>query len=265
MDKTDSLRALGAPIEKPEERPIVVSSEMVDLAISSMGASERNGSVLLPKDVLRKKMAELIRAQTAERVLKEALLTARALAGEDSLTHLPNPRALAAVLHREVARKRRFPSGPNFSVIMLDLDGFKLVNDTHGHLAGDAVLVEVAARINQRLRQDDFAARYGGDELTVIGQESNGGSIVFADDIRKRISEEPVCWRERRLSVGVSLGIVDFKPGTATDVDPVHLIEMADEEILLDKERRKILSEEWNQEAGDIADQFNFSVNIFVH
>ena len=84
----------------------------------------------------------------------------------DTVTGLPNRRALDERLEREVMHARR--TGFPFSVLMMDLDGFKEVNDTHGHSLGDQVLRDLFRYLASGLRSSDFLARYGGDELTLI-------------------------------------------------------------------------------------------------
>ncbi len=89
----------------------------------------------------------------------------------DALTGLPNRRAFDDRLESETRRSSRYQHP--FTLMMLDLDGFKGVNDVHGHPAGDEVLQQVAARLRQSLRDTDFFARYGGDEFAVILPETD--------------------------------------------------------------------------------------------
>jgi PAS domain-containing protein len=87
------------------------------------------------------------------------------LALTDELTGLPNRRAFRSLLSRLVAEGQR---GRNFALVMIDIDHFKAINDTHGHPTGDAVLVAVARRLNQRVRRTDFVGRYGGEEFCIL-------------------------------------------------------------------------------------------------
>ena len=100
---------------------------------------------------------------------------------------------------------------------MLDIDHFKRVNDTYGHLAGDAVLREVALRIRQRLRQADVVARYGGEEfLAVLPATDQAGALRLAEDVRKSVESPPVRLANAMvsitLSVSVHAGIPDDSP-----------------------------------------------------
>src|SRR5256712_2034779 len=100
----------------------------------------------------------------------------------DPLTGLPNPRYMSLRFEQEAARARR--TGRPFQVVMLDLDEFKLVNDTYGHKVGDKMLREIARIIQEQLREYDFLARYAGDEFVAIVQELVGNQV---DELRVRI------------------------------------------------------------------------------
>ena len=100
----------------------------------------------------------------------------------DTLTGLPNRRALDARMDNEVKRSIRY--GRPCAVLMMDLDGFKSINDTWGHLFGDQVLFELAQFLSSNLRSTDFLARYGGDELTMIFPESD---ILNASQVGEKI------------------------------------------------------------------------------
>lgn len=128
----------------------------------------------------------------------------------DTLTGLPNRRALDERLEEEVAAARR--NNYSFAVIMMDLDGFKAVNDTYGHSTGDDVLRVVFSQMSRGVRNTDFLARYGGDELTLIlsQTEMSSAQIVsekILDGMRKLKYKLP---DGRRLKVGISGGIAIF-------------------------------------------------------
>ena len=123
---------------------------------------------------------------TAQRELEEKL---RYSAHHDALTGLPNRTLFLDRLAQALARTRRNPH-TRIALLFLDLDGFKQVNDRLGHLAGDELLVHVAERIGQRLRQSDTAARLGGDEFAVLLEDVHATEAVeaVADDISRRLS-----------------------------------------------------------------------------
>jgi diguanylate cyclase (GGDEF)-like protein/PAS domain S-box-containing protein len=122
---------------------------------------------------------------TAQRELEEKL---RYGAHHDALTGLPNRALFLDRLAQALARARRNPEA-RIGLLFLDLDGFKQVNDNLGHLAGDQLLVKVAERIGQRLRESDTAARLGGDEFAVLLEDVRAPADVdtIADDISRRL------------------------------------------------------------------------------
>jgi diguanylate cyclase (GGDEF)-like protein/putative nucleotidyltransferase with HDIG domain len=124
----------------------------------------------------------------------------------DPLTGLPNGRCLQVRFEEEVARSRR--SGRPFQVVMLDLDDFKIVNDTFGHKVGDKMLREVAGLINAQLREYDFLARYAGDEFVAIVQDLSPPQIdELCERIEKAVASFSLHVRTSvRTQVGISAG-----------------------------------------------------------
>ena len=127
----------------------------------------------------------------------------------DGLTGLPNRTVFLEALGRAAERSDR-PSGCSFSVLLLNLDGFKGINDACGHAGGDQVLVEVARRLGSTVRQHDLLARFGGDEFTVLLETAQGG--VEAEQVARRMLAalaEPMSVADRdvvpRASVGISV------------------------------------------------------------
>jgi diguanylate cyclase (GGDEF)-like protein len=120
----------------------------------------------------------------------------------DPLTGLANRRLLRSVAEHEIARHLR--SGERFSVVMLDLDGFKLLNDRYGHAAGDEMLCDVATRLKQALRAQDTVARLGGDEFCVIAP-ATGDPRPLAEKIRHAVSHAARGYEELRASLGIAV------------------------------------------------------------
>jgi diguanylate cyclase (GGDEF)-like protein len=146
---------------------------------------------------------------------------AQRLSLTDPLTGLWNYRCLRESLRREVERASRF--GRMLTVLVLDLDHFKEVNDTYGHAAGDAVLGEFARRIRIGLREVDVAFRQGGEEFVVLLPETDayGGAIV-AERLGAAVRDRPVPIEGRRpgrddeISISVSIGVAVFPEHGAT-------------------------------------------------
>ncbi len=149
-----------------------------------------------------------IAAEAIGKSLKHDEATAHAMT--DPMTGLPNARSLQIQFEKEVARSSR--GGSSFQLLMLDLDGFKAVNDGHGHKAGDAMLREISRVIREQLRDYDFLARYGGDEFVALVPEAAPGDVA---DLCNRI-EDAVCAYKlpvgngKTASVGVSLGAAGY-------------------------------------------------------
>jgi diguanylate cyclase (GGDEF)-like protein len=135
---------------------------------------------------------------------QEEDLTHRAL--HDPLTDLPNRTLFADRLGQACARARR--SGDPFAVAMIDLDRFKEINDSFGHAAGDAVLVTIARRLREHLREVDTIARLGGDEFAILLQHIDGAEAALAVATKlTEMIEQPIVHGGRMLHVGGSIGI----------------------------------------------------------
>ena len=170
--------------------------------------------------VVKSAMNAMRRAHMVE-VTQADNLRLEALARTDPLTQLLNRRALLHQLATEVERTRRY-NAP-LSILMIDVDEFKEVNDTHGHLAGDQVLVEVALLLARTARSVDSVARYGGDEFVIaVPETGEAGAIAFAERLRDKIQSHAFdVGKGEPLKVTVSIGVADFpeaKVETAEDL-----------------------------------------------
>lgn len=127
-------------------------------------------------------------------------------ASHDMLTGIPNRATILEAINRERARQIR--DGGSFGIILADLDHFKAINDTYGHLAGDTVLREAAVRMRSCVRAYDSVGRYGGEEfLIVVPAGDILGTTAVAERIRCSISEKPVSSEAGPISVTASLGV----------------------------------------------------------
>ncbi len=133
----------------------------------------------------------------------------------DNLTGLLNRSAFDESLKREVSRAKRHDS--NLTLLFLDLDNFKTVNDTMGHLAGDEVLKKVAQLIMTEKRSEDIAARYGGEELTVLLPEtSKAEAWLIGERIRKKVEDAETFYEDQSIRITLSGGLASL-PIDATD------------------------------------------------
>ena len=142
----------------------------------------------------------------------------------DGLTGCFNRTHSMRVLQTELQRARR-QQAP-FALIMLDLDHFKAINDTYGHLCGDAILAAVGQRIRDILRNSDTKCRYGGEEFMVLLPDtSRPGALHVAESLRQQLAETSVTWNEHKVSTTASVGLAMALP---KEVDPTALIGRAD-------------------------------------
>jgi diguanylate cyclase (GGDEF)-like protein len=150
------------------------------------------------------------------------------MAIQDGMTGIHNKRFFMEFLEREIAVASRH--GHPLTLVMFDVDHFKKVNDTHGHLAGDAVLKDLAHRIRPRIRREDLFARYGGEEFAcVLPSTALAGGIVFAEHLRTLIEERPCAFDGTQIPFTISLGVTTLH--RETGVDPAGLIKRADENL----------------------------------
>lgn len=156
----------------------------------------------------------------------------RMLALTDGLTGLHNHRAFLDRLHQEFDRSRRYNS--ILSMIMLDIDDFKAVNDTYGHLQGDLVLKGVAHILRNTSRESDVLGRYGGEEFVALLPETNASqALLKAERIRKEIAGHPFQMNHCAVGVTVSLGVATW-PNPGIQV-PEDLIKHADQALYRSK------------------------------
>jgi diguanylate cyclase (GGDEF)-like protein/PAS domain S-box-containing protein len=159
-----------------------------------------------------------VRLERARVELEQANVELARLAATDPLTGLVNRRQADALFGRELARCRRHPSP--LSLIMLDIDHFKAVNDTHGHKVGDAVLMQLAGRLKTRLRATDVVARYGGEEfLLILPDTDRAGAKALAETLRQGIEDAPLECGDLRISLTVSMGVTTLPAGQGLAAD----------------------------------------------
>jgi diguanylate cyclase (GGDEF)-like protein len=138
----------------------------------------------------------------------------------DGLTSVHNKRFFDEVLEREVARSQRH--GGSLALVLFDIDHFKDINDTYGHLAGDTILVLLCRRIRPRIRREDVLARIGGEEFAcLLTETTRSGGLGFAEDVRELVEREPYICDGTLIKVTISLGVAAFEPPPPSQRLPV--------------------------------------------
>jgi len=212
LPDSQGLEALGTLLEHGHDVPIVVLSgnddEEFGLAAVVGGAQDYMIKGQFDAGQLRRALQ-----YAAHRKRVEAELIARAM--HDALTGLPTRTLLLDRLRMALGAAAR--SGGRGALLFVDLDGFKQVNDTHGHAAGDAVLRAAAARMSGAVRAIDTVARVGGDEfivlLPVLAAGEDGERVAFK---LLHALDAPVPLGDEQVRVGASIGVVGFGPETVT-------------------------------------------------
>jgi diguanylate cyclase (GGDEF)-like protein len=146
----------------------------------------------------------------------------------DGLTEIHNKRYLMEFLDREIARSSRH--NRPLSLVMIDIDRFKLINDEYGHLGGDFTLRELASRIKGNIRKEELFARYGGEEFCVVLPETTPeGALIAADRVLKVVSQAPFRFEDKTYQVTISAGVTTTQ-GEA-DITPLELLRRSDEKL----------------------------------
>ena len=207
--------------------PIILN----DKVIGGIYAANKNGEGYFTEEDEGLLLMFALQAATA---IENARLYAKTeeLATTDGLTGLLNRRAIMEKLTEEAARSSRYKH--YFSLILIDIDHFKLVNDTYGHPAGDAVLKSLAQILKKQTRTVDIVGRYGGEEFTVILPEINSaGAKLVGERIRNTVSKMLFPLPDgNKIGLTVSMGIACF-PGCGNDIE--RLIERTDTALYLAK------------------------------
>jgi two-component system cell cycle response regulator len=182
----------------------------------------------LVKPIDRNELIARVRTQVRRRRYQDRLRAnyerSLSLALTDSLTGLYNRRYLADHLERSLQRARE--TGKPVSVVLIDIDHFKQVNDSYGHAVGDEVLRAVAQRVNGNLRNFDMVARLGGEEFVIVMPDTPGEiGYMVAERLRDRVARDPIATGSGKLNVTISMGVSAYAGGGET---PDELIKQAD-------------------------------------
>ena len=207
--------------------PLIAKGECIGIINIT---NKKNGKLFNKKDL---EFVEALANQAAIAVDNAQLYE---LATKDGLTKLYIHRHFYFLLESEIKRVQRY--NHVLSLVIMDIDNFKHVNDTYGHLVGDMVLKEIASTIQKTVRHVDIPARYGGEEFTIILPETTAlNAVTIAERLRQKISEIQVRVDENTvISPTVSIGIAEF-PNAAEGIK--ELIDCADKALYVSKENGK--------------------------
>lgn len=233
MPRIDGFKFLSMLKARPDlqDVPVIILTGMNDRELKikglEQGASDYITKPFDPEELVARVKVHL-KIKNLQDDLKRSNELLLELSNTDHLTGLFNRRYLMEALEKEVQRSVR--KGGNLSLIMLDIDNFKQVNDTYGHLQGDVVLQKAALQLQKELRSYDCAARYGGEEFVAILPDANIKEAVFvADRVRLSVQAVKFSGALSKLSVTVSLGVACFPVEGVTTVD--GLIKLADDAL----------------------------------
>ncbi|MBM4394942.1 MAG: diguanylate cyclase [Deltaproteobacteria bacterium] len=150
------------------------------------------------------------------------------MAVTDGLTQIANKRQLDDFLDKEMARARRHRR--DLSVLMIDIDHFKRVNDLHGHLTGDVVLRELASIVRIRIRREELFARYGGEEFVIVLPETDRKTAIeFAETVCEMVAAHQVAFEGQTMNVTISIGVAQFS--REEHKGPEDLVKEADKNL----------------------------------
>jgi len=193
-------------------------------------------SYTIYQQVMVKRLRRQFSKQLDEmRVLQIRAVEFERLALVDPLTGLSNRRIAKERLTSEASRSQRY--GHPLTVVALDLDDFKKINDTYGHLAGDHVLKEFAARIGAAIRLSDFAARMGGDEFLILFPECSTSQV---DNLLSRLRPMETEYKGQKIPIHFSAGWVGYESGETTE----QFLERADRILYAEKRAAKAREKE---------------------
>ena len=159
---------------------------------------------------------ELLETRRGLAAIKSELAESRRLLSQDPLTGSDNRRAMESILAREIASARR--NQEPLSIVMIDIDRFKQINDSHGHPAGDAALIHLAQAARALLRGNDAFVRYGGDEFVLVLPETDSkGAVIAGERLRAVLVRQPLLQGQQKLVLTLSGGVSSLRPEDDTD------------------------------------------------
>ncbi|GAC1470497.1 MAG: diguanylate cyclase [Isosphaeraceae bacterium] len=217
-------------IRRLKDDPSSRSVPVIFLAASALTAEKAKGIDMGAVDFVSKPFdsVELLARVNSALRTKALLDLLEQRAHLDGLTELGNRFALQERLPQEVALCRR--KSVSFSILLVDIDHFKRVNDVHGHATGDLVLRQMAMSLRGAVRANDFLARYGGEEFVVLCSEcSTEQALLTAERIRDSVAKMQIPFRNGKIQVTASVGVASIDPPLQTE--PHEVLERADKSL----------------------------------
>ncbi len=225
MPQIDGFKLLLMVKGRPELKdiPIIMLTAEGDQEKKNLGL-QKGASDYLTKPFDDFELLARVRLHLKLKLLQDELMEANKrltfLSITDSLTQVYNRRYLMKMMVNEISRSKRYRS--DLSFLLLDIDNFKVLNDTYGHQTGDQVLIDICIRISRSIRSTDILARYGGEEFAVLlPQVPLAGAEKVAEKIRKEVAEKPFQINEEKIDVTLSCGISCFIENKVDTIDTV--------------------------------------------
>lgn len=205
----------GVPVISMMEKEMYACGPVLSLSSSKYPLYDSDGKIMGTWGISRD-MTKLVKAENeVEKV--NALL--KSLAMTDELTKLYNQRHFYDSLEKMIdlfAHKKHNDSSSSFSLILLDIDLFKKINDTYGHVIGDSAIRYIGGLIMAHIRTSDIAFRYGGDEYALLMQDTNlAVGRELAERLRRTIEQSPMIVDDKKIELTISLGVVCFDNETS--------------------------------------------------
>ncbi len=211
----------------PWARPTSILDPVANTSVLGIPENEFTPRV---RDAIMTLMGEVDTLRQELQQTRNRLDEAERTADQDQLLPLLNRRAFVRELTRYISLASRY--GTPASLIYFDLDGFKLINDTHGHSGGDAVLAHFADVLQQSVRDSDSVGRLGGDEFGILLSHANQDQAhKKADLLAQQLNDKPAVWQGRAIPMSFSYGAFELKAGE----DAASAIARADEAMYAHK------------------------------
>ncbi|MFP4606750.1 MAG: diguanylate cyclase [Thiohalospira sp.] len=217
---SDRVRAMQTSLQEAEDLPTLKATVSDQLNAINAHLEEYRSRADARRTEMEREMervhARMESLEVVTGVLRERLASEREQALRDPLTGVYNRLAWDERLAQEQARFQR--QGHDVGLALWDLDGFKAINDTYGHTAGDKVIRAVADLLVRRLRATDFVARYGGEEFVVLMPDTPlDDAVELAEELRRSVAALQFVYRGERVPITISCGLTALAPGDSAD------------------------------------------------